>query len=100
MSLIENKKTFSEVQIGDIAYNCEDILMESSLEDCFQASIVWKGSYAELMESKYSTMIEDMSEVEDTESLMEYDYIVAFTEDYGNELFVYDSDPCSLVCSK
>lgn len=91
-------KKFSEVKIGDMAYENPDAGGEW---DNDLGEVLWKGDYKELTKSKYKKLIQDW-EVEDEDEredeMNNYDLIVI--DDGGPTLFNYDGDPSGCVVFK
>jgi len=82
-------KPFKQVKVGEIAY---DIYGDDKLGE-----IVWKGSFKDLMKSKYKKDVEDdMIEFIEDDS----DIVVVDVPQYGAVVFQYDEDPSSAIVPK
>lgn len=90
-------KPYEEVNVGDMAYENPDAGGEWNNPI---GKVLWKGTYEELLSSKYKSTASDEN-IEDLEE-GEYDLIVINTGgiDGGPTLFNYNNDPSSCVVFK
>lgn len=88
LEIMKTIKPFNEVQVGDMAYNAENVNEKEGV-------VKFKGTTAEIKASRYAVLLE----VEpDSDEFEEY-----YPEDYnwvviGGVVFNYDCDPCGVVC--
>ena len=88
-------KPYEEVNVGDMAYENPDAGGEW---DNPLGKVLWKGTYENLLNSKYKNTATDWEDLEDLKE-SEYDLIVINTDgfDGGPTLFNYNNDPSGCV---
>lgn len=88
-------KPYDKVKVGDAAFEHPDAGGQQNEKI---GKIIWKGTYKELLKSKYKGTAMDW-DVDDVADLDEYDLVVV--DLYGNQggptLFNYDNDPSGTV---
>lgn len=91
-------KAYADVQVGDMAFENPDAGGEWDNE---LGEVLWKGSYKELLKSKYKSLKSDwdLDEDEEEEVMEEYDLIVIEDQD-GPTLYNYNNDPSGCVVFK
>lgn len=91
----KTEKKFDEVVIGDTAF--EDPTAGGEYDNAL-GTIIFKGSYTEIMASKFHMLMTDITEDDsEVELLQEYDWVIVDENQYGYTLFNYSCDPCGCV---
>lgn len=94
----ENIVPFSELKIGDILYDQPIPGMDHIVSHKYR--LIWKGNFKELVDSGYSSILEDEDEEVKT---MDYDWVIVELigepcQCYqGPELKNYNCDPVGLI---
>lgn len=88
----KESKTFEEVEIGDVCIGCD-------IPD-IEGTIVWKGTHEQLKLSPFRILLEDIDDVAEDLSELDYDWVIVETPDYGHMLFNYDCDPSGVIVLK
>lgn len=89
-------KSFDKVKIGDIAYENPTAGNEYNNK---QGTIIWKGSYGDLLNSKYKDNFKyTIKEMEEDDTIKyDYDWVIVDEPKFGITLFNYDCDPSGVV---
>ncbi len=90
---MKNIKNYSEVKVGDIAYETPD---GNGNRNGLLGKITWKGTAKELVDKKKDDMFIDWGQT--AEEIDEsFDLVIVELYIYGETLYNYNNDPCGCV---
>jgi len=87
-------KDYQDVKVGDVAFENPNAGGEWNNE---QGKIIWKGTYDELLKSKYKDLLEDWEVNDEDDGPQNYDLVIIDIPSYGPTLFNYNNDPSGVV---